>query len=262
MNNARTTALSKVLTGQARPIDWNRAYSPNFRPTDPVDRDRWLFDEWFPERSKDPLRDFRESEARGQARRKTSVHEILRVQGAAGVLRLGISCKLPQFVCDLARVSSGRCRRDPGIRCPDAAVSEGDTGVMFAGHVPGRTRQIHGDAWRCISGTGPRTALYSVPVLAALIQWWPDEPPEHGRTPPHLAKRSARSFGAPKPVYRLNGDLRWTKRIRPSARIAAGRGLSQRFMLPLDPRRFLRRFLFSFSTPQSHSFGNRPRLKW
>ena len=141
-------------------------------PEDPVERNRWLFDEWLPDLPS-KRKEIDQNEKQVEELRQQAIQEILRTQGIEGLIKLGTTCKLPGFVASIAVSMLG----DIGKVCDfiNHAIVAGEPGVYFAGHISGQALGLYGQAWRDFICKEARDRTWHVDVVATLIILWPDE---------------------------------------------------------------------------------------
>ncbi|MDD5207344.1 MAG: hypothetical protein PHS17_18095, partial [Desulfobacterales bacterium] len=141
-------------------------------PDDLVERNRWLFDEWFPDL---PSRseEIDQNEKQVEELRQQAVQEILSTQDIEGLIKLGTSCKLPGFVASIAVPLLGDISKV--CHLINQAIIAGEPGVFFAGHISGQAIGLYGQAWREFICKEARDRIWPVDVIATLLILWPDE---------------------------------------------------------------------------------------
>jgi hypothetical protein len=152
-------------------IDRLEAMLPHLAPSDPVERNRWLFEEWLPDLPSGE-EDIERVREQVEVLRRQAVREILQAQGVEGLVELGMTCKFPGFVAStavplMADLSAVRA-------FVEQAISAGETGVSLAGMVSGQAQQLYGEAWRAVVSEEAEAGTRSSDVIASLIMWWPD----------------------------------------------------------------------------------------
>lgn len=173
-----------------------------FSPDDPVERNRWLFDSWLPDRL---AASGNIEEARQQADnlRKEAVVEIADIQGMGGLVRLATSCEFPGFVAmaiipELQNLASVKA-------LVDAAIDAGRKGVTFAGQVSGEALKRFGDSWRNLILTDIEGETWSANVSASLMIWWPDNR-DTWRDITKLKAEIFREYWQRKHIHRFKGN--------------------------------------------------------
>jgi hypothetical protein len=144
---------------------------PGFAPDDPVERNRWLFDEWSTELPS--VDDINDEEKSIEQLRQQAVREILAAQGLEGLVKLGSSCKYPGFVAFSAATIS------PDLEFLFSflvhAIAAGDAGVSLAGQISGQAQRIHGDLWSSMIHDKALAGSWRSEIVANILIWWPDE---------------------------------------------------------------------------------------
>ncbi len=148
------------------------AILPHLAPADPVERNRWLFDEWLPELSS-ANQDPEQQERRTAELRQQAVKEVFTSLGVAGLVKLGTTCKLPGFVAIMAvplmaDLSAVRAFIEQAIR-------EGDRGLFLASHISAGAQELYGESWRNLVRENGKNGTWPPDVIAALLLGWPDE---------------------------------------------------------------------------------------
>ena len=140
-------------------------------PDDPVERNRWLFEEWLPDvPSKEEDLERRKQEV--EELRRQAVQEILEKKGVQGLIRLGTTCKFPGWVAHAAvPLIKGLGEVRDLI---EQTIVAGESGVFFASQISGRAEQLHGEQWRELIRKGAKAGVWSPAVIATLMLWWPD----------------------------------------------------------------------------------------
>ncbi len=158
-------ALSRDL------VDKLEANLPRLAPGDPVERNRWLFDEWLPDLPSDERHIERRQEQVEQLRQQ-AVREILRAQGIEGLVTLGTSCQFPGLVaCAAVPLITDL---DTILSFVEKAISAGEAGVFLAGQISGQAEQLHGDVWRDLIYKEAKSRPWSPTLIAALLVEWPE----------------------------------------------------------------------------------------
>ena len=158
-------ALDEVL------VDRLEAILPDLAPDNPVERNRWLFDEWLPDLPTDE-EDFERRQEQVEELRQQAVREILHAQEVEGLVNLGTICKIPVFVASAAVPLMGNL----GVvrAFVERAISAGEAGVSLAGHISRAAQQLHGEAWRDVVCKEAKAGTWPPAVIASLLIWWPD----------------------------------------------------------------------------------------
>lgn len=144
----------------------------NIAPQDPVERNRWLFDEWFPDLPTFK-KDHESHEKELEKLRHQAVKEILEQEDTKGIIRLGTICKAPGFVAssiiplikDLSEVEN----------FINQSISEGEVGIYLPAQISGQALNLHGQAWRDSVFTQAKEVPWPCEVTATLLICWPDE---------------------------------------------------------------------------------------
>lgn len=141
-------------------------------PSDPIERNRWLFDEWLPELPSGE-REIEPRRKQIEKLRQQAVREVLQGEGPQGLVKLGTTCKFPGFVASAAvslMADLGSVRE-----FIEVAISAGESGVSLAGQISGQAHRLLGQAWCDVVRTEARAGTWSSTVIASLIMWWPEE---------------------------------------------------------------------------------------
>jgi len=152
-------------------LDQLDAVLSNLAPSDAVEHNRWLFDEWLP---KLPSGE-KDAKNRGQAceeLRNKAVREILEKEGMQGIVRLGTNCKLPGKVAHAAVPLMMQFSDIRGLI--EQAVALGEAGIYLAGQISGRAQQLHGGKWCEFVRKEAKAVAWPPAVTASLMIWWPD----------------------------------------------------------------------------------------
>ena len=150
-------------------VDRFTAILPLFAPSDLIDKNIWLFDEWLP-----GLSDFQEDMEKRQEEvnnlREGVVAEVMQQRGVEGLVELGIRCNYPGFVAVTAVPLISAF--DSIYSFIDQAISAGDKGVFLASHISAQAERRFGDRMLTIihQTIERRGAL----IAAALFRFWPD----------------------------------------------------------------------------------------
>lgn len=148
------------------------AIVPILAPGDPIERNRWLFDEWLPDL---PLeeRDFKQHEQQVEESRQQAIKEILQAEGVEGWVTIGTTCKYPGFVA--AAAVSLVPDLDTIRSFVEQAIPAGETGLFLAGQVSAQAQRLHGETWCDLIKREAKAGTWPPTVLAHLMRWWPDE---------------------------------------------------------------------------------------
>jgi hypothetical protein len=173
---------------------------PILAPTDPIEGNIWLFNDWLP-----GLPDGEEEIDRRQEKinvlRKQVVENVLQVKGIDGLVELGLKCEYPGLVASSLV---------PLISVDDLsilikkAISIGDKGVLLAGQVSGQAHHFYGEAWRNKVQEFIKTEAWSPPIAAALVIYWPD-----GKATWEFVKalKIASEYWRQKPIFLIKGSI-------------------------------------------------------
>jgi len=177
------------------------AILPLLAPDDPVERNRWLFDDWLPEiSSRESDLERREQEIKEE--RLRAAREILHMKGFDGLVKLGSSCKFPGLVASVAVPLLGDIGTIHGLLAQ--AIAKGERGVGFAGHISANASNLHGEAWRDLILKEAKSGAWPSAVVASLLILWHD-----GTTTWDLAKDLGGDVEAEywrrKPVHLIEG---------------------------------------------------------
>lgn len=152
-------------------LDRLEAVLPYLAPTDPIERYRWLFEEWLPEvPSGEEDIDRRKSQT--EELRRQAVGEILATLGLEGLVSLATTCKFPGFVA-LAAVpllSNLDAVRD----FIEQAIAVGEAGLFLVSQISGRAQELYGEAWVEMVRQEAKSRIWSPAVIASALIWWPD----------------------------------------------------------------------------------------
>jgi hypothetical protein len=152
-------------------LDQMEAILARIAPDEPIERNRWLFEEWLPDLPS-AEEDIERREQKVERLRRQAVQEILEKKGTQGLVRLGTTCKFPGFVAHAA-VPLMKERGDVRGLIEQAIVA-GEGGVFFAGQISGRAQQLHGEEWCELVRKDAKAGVWPPVVIAALMLWWPD----------------------------------------------------------------------------------------
>ena len=144
---------------------------PQLAPGDPVEQNKWLFDEWFPDL---PLErdDVEHHKQKVEEFRKEAVRSILQMRGVEGLVELGATCELPGFVASTA--SALLKNSAEFFHSLELAISRGEKGIYFAGQISGQAEKLFGKNWRELILEKAKEGIWSPIVVAILLIWWPD----------------------------------------------------------------------------------------
>jgi hypothetical protein len=159
-----------ALTGEL--IDRLEAFLPHLAPSDPIERNRWLFDEWLPDLPSDD-NDIKQSQESAEKLRQGAIAEILAAQGVEGLVKLGTTCKFPFLVAFTAVPLLADLDAVHGF--VEQAVSAGEAGVFLAGQISGQAQRLYGEEWCGLVRKEAEAGTWPPVVIAALLMWWPDE---------------------------------------------------------------------------------------
>ena len=140
-------------------------------PDDPIENNRWLFDDWLPELPSGE-KDIDHRQKAAEELRHKAVSEILKKKGVQGIIKLGISCKFPGWVASVSVPLMDNL--DDVFKFIEEAIAAGDAGVKFAGQISGHAQQLYGAAWCEIVQKEIKAGKWSSVVAATLMLWWPD----------------------------------------------------------------------------------------
>lgn len=158
-----------ALTGEL--IDRLEAILPRLAPGDPVERNRWLFDEWLPDLPAG-AEDITQRQEQVKERRQQAIGEILHRQGVEGLVKLGTTCQFPGFVATTAVPLM--VNLDALWAFAEQAISAGEAGILLAGQISGQAQQLHGEVWCNLVRKEAKTGIWPPVVIASLLMWWPD----------------------------------------------------------------------------------------
>jgi hypothetical protein len=152
-------------------LDQMEAILARLAPDDPVERHRWLFEEWLPDSSSHEG-GIEHRQQKVEELRRQAVQEILGKKGTQGLVKLGTTCKFPGLV---AHAAVPLMKELGDVRdLIEQAIAAGEGGVFFAGQISGRAQQLHGDDWRALVRKDAKGGVWSPAVTATLMLWWPD----------------------------------------------------------------------------------------
>ncbi|MBM4325726.1 MAG: hypothetical protein FJ118_01065 [Deltaproteobacteria bacterium] len=140
-------------------------------PENPVDRNRWLFDEWIPvlpSATEDP----EEWERQADEFRRQAIREILEEEGVQGLIKLGTTCRFPGFVAFAAVPEIEDLRKLRGLI--EDAIAVGERGLALSSGISGRAQQLYGEAWSDLILQEVNSSTWSPAVIASLLVGWPD----------------------------------------------------------------------------------------
>lgn len=180
-------------------VDRLETLLPKLAPLDPIERNRWLFDDWAPELPSGE-RDMEQRRKHVEELRKEAVKEILSTKQLDGVIELGTSCKYPGFVASVIVPLMNDVVET--LKLVQQAVSVGEGGVILASHISGRALEIHGEKWRELIIKESRIENWTPKIGASLLIWWPD----NKQTWDDAASMGVSSeFWQSKPIFEVRG---------------------------------------------------------
>lgn len=152
-------------------VDEIESILAHLAPGDPVERNRWLFDEWLPELPS-AEKSIESRKRTAEELRRQAVQEIFDKEGTQGIVRLGTSCKFPGWV---AHASVPLIKELDELReFVHQAVKAGEAGLTLAGQISGRAHQIHVETWCEVIRKDVKAGVWQPAVAATLMVWWPD----------------------------------------------------------------------------------------
>ena len=167
------------------------------RPNDLVENNKWLFDEWLPD-IPEATDDFEKHEAKVCELRKQAIKDILKANGSDGIIRLALTCKIPNSVSGLAVSALGDF--DKVIDLIDKVLAVEETGEMFARYLSQSTQMLFKEPYKKIlESRGPNNA-WSNHQVANLLLLWPDERATWDFAE-SFGKDVAETYWTQKPVY-------------------------------------------------------------
>lgn len=170
-------------------------------PDNPIERNRWLFEEWLPVL---PSReeDIEKCEEQVEELRQRAVREILQEQGVKGLVKLGTTCKFPGFVAaaavplinDLGAVSDFIKK----------AIAVGKEGFTLVSQISSQALRLFGEAWPELICKEAKTEGWSPGTTASLLLEWPN-----GRTTWEVVETLGADVDAEywrrKPIFLIDG---------------------------------------------------------
>ena len=144
----------------------------NVTPDDPVERHRWLFNQWLPKSAKSHSRGDEDYEKELKEKRQNAVREILSVQGPGGLVRLSTSCEFPGFVAE-ALVADLKNSTD-ALKLIGQVVAIGDEGLVLETQISRCAYEAFGKEWQQLVLKGALENKWSPVAVASLMLWWPD----------------------------------------------------------------------------------------
>jgi hypothetical protein len=145
---------------------------PILAPSDLIDKNIWLFNEWLPS-SPDGEENIDIRQEKVGLLRKQFIKDVLNVKGINGLVELGIKCEFPGFVATTA-VPLIPSMDDLDILI-ERAISTGKKGVFLASHISAEAQQLHGEVWRDRVCKKKQTRAWSPSDAVSLVIYWPDE---------------------------------------------------------------------------------------
>ena len=143
-------------------------------PDDPIERNRWLFDEWFPDLPSGET-DHKQREQKVKELREQAIKILLQTRGLEGVVRLGTISKVPGFVASIVVSLIGDI--ESIHRLIKMAILAGKPGLFLAGQISGQAQKIFGESWCNSLIKLAKEGAWSPTVIASLLILWPDERP-------------------------------------------------------------------------------------
>jgi hypothetical protein len=142
-------------------------------PPDSVEQVRWLFDEWMPDLPSTEDDDFDKQQSKINEQRRDAIAKIHNESGFAGIVRLGLECKLPGFVATTAielLKDVVEVQQLLGI----ALSKEG--GRLLSSQISGAASSRFGAEWRDRLLAEAKGGAWTSSTIADLLLFWPDEP--------------------------------------------------------------------------------------
>jgi hypothetical protein len=175
---------------------------PRLSPTDPLERNKWLFDEWTPKLPSGE-KDTAQREKDVYELRKQAVGEIFQEKGDEGLVTLGTTCRFPGFVAiSLVQLFDKERLLDFIVQ----AVTAGDAGLIFAAQISGQADEVYGDSWRHMLIDRAQELSLSSDIIGSLLIWWHDNKATWDEIA-NIGKEVEESYWRRKQVYLLNGTL-------------------------------------------------------
>lgn len=142
------------------------------RPNDPIEGNKWLFDEWLPD-IPEATDDFKEHEAKVGELRKQAIKDILKSNGSEGIIKLALTCKIPNSVSGFAVSTLGDF--DKVIDLIDKVLAMEEPGEIFAKYLSQSAQMLFKEPYRkTLESRGPNNAWVNYQI-ATLLLLWPDE---------------------------------------------------------------------------------------
>lgn len=143
-----------------------------FSPKDPVERHRWLFDEYLPDLPSSG-RDINQRRTAVRDLRHRAIEDILSAGDVSRMTSLGTLCRYPGLVAMIAVPMLSDIER---VACLlNHALGAGERGSFFASTISGQARRSFGESWFRYVLAGARAGRWLAPALTTLVVEWPDE---------------------------------------------------------------------------------------
>lgn len=160
-----TWALPATVLDELEPI------VAMFESDNPIQKNRWLFDEWLP----DIATEERNLESRTQkveSLRNDAIRSVLAVFGSQGIVDLGVSCKFPGAVA--RSVVNHITAIDDVKNIVALSIERGARGIELGGLLSGQAFERFAPAWQDWVLSEVKINRWSPSIAASLLAWWPD----------------------------------------------------------------------------------------
>ena len=184
-------------------VDQLEGILAKFSPDDVIAKNKWLFDEWFPELPFCEKNIEQQKKLLEQLRSK-AVSEILDKEGLKGILTLGTNCKFPGWVASATVPLMNTL--EAVFRLTEQAIAEGEAGLSFAGQISGQAKQLFGDEWSKIILKNAKAEIWPPTVAATLLLWWPDNR-STWLDIEAIGEEIAAEYWRSKPLFVIEGEL-------------------------------------------------------
>jgi len=175
----------------------------NIKPFDPIESNRWLFDEWLPDLPSGE-KELEPHKLESDKLRRLAVQEILEREGIKGLVQLGTTCKVPRFVAYFAVEQI----KELGtvLALLKQSITNKDTGLQLATEISGQAHEKYDKDWRDLLQNEVKASTWSPAVIASLLTWWPSNATTRIYIE-SLGKEVKKEYWSQKPIAIIDGDV-------------------------------------------------------
>lgn len=140
-------------------------------PSDVVSKNKWLFEEWFPDRSVGE-RSYEARKEKSDNFRRKAAQEVYEAAGLEGIASLGTSCRYPGF---LAEVLPDLLTLEDLQALIDKMLAYGEAGENFACHISSKAYAEFGEEWKTYVVEAIIGNNWSITFATSLFLFWPNQ---------------------------------------------------------------------------------------